>query len=106
MKDGKKVRVTTSELLQDYHSEEFIKKLLDELYDSKKSQRAEITCKHCNRVGVYYVEVADARAKIEAFQKLTELTEGKSGTTDAEAAGVTIIIEQGWWPDGDNPAEG
>lgn len=47
------------------------------------------------------VEVPDVKKQVDALTTLFDQAFGKPGTTDAEAGGVTIVVQR-VWPDASN----
>ena len=76
-------------------------KFLDEVDNFEK--QAWLTCPHCKKRA--QIAVPDDSRKLEALIKLIQETEGKPGTVDADAAGITIIVQRLPWPGDESPEE-
>jgi hypothetical protein len=74
------VRGSLAKGLADAVTPEKIKELVDAALSATKKDWATITCKHCNRVGKYQVEITDARAAAQALALLTDQGLGKTVT--------------------------
>lgn len=100
--DGKRVRPKVGQTLDDWiETSPFVQNLLDSLENSTKKVSVGVTCKHCKRMGRYYVDVPDDPRRVDAFLKIAEFVEGKAATVDTERGGLTLIVETTWPPDTD-----
>lgn len=90
-------RVLLAEVLRSDATREKIERLVDEALSL--NTLAWGFCPKCKQR--VQVEIPDTKKRVDAVAALFAEAYGKPGTTDAEAAGVTLIVKR-VWPDADD----
>lgn len=98
----KTVRQDLGEVISEVFSREWLYAFAEDLKNMQGKTWGEGRCPECGSARKVEVKVQDYQGQLKALIGLLEQAEGRPGTAEGEAGGITLIIERKWPVGGDS----
>lgn len=94
-------RADLAEVINKTFDSEWLAEFAEQLKGMTKGMWGMGECPECGSKRKVFVDVPDLKGLLAALTELMEQAEGRPGTAQGEAGGVTLVVERRWPSGGD-----